>query len=94
MLAAQHVREKRLKSARELTRLVRTLAQLKGRMRQTSQAICSSTVVSANLINLAVDDARASRDELLRLFSPDESNLLGFLLSLTLRLVDMPDLIA
>jgi len=73
MLAAQHVRERRMKSSRSVvTRLVRTLARLERRDEAdlTSYLLFDGDFCES-LINLAMDDARAAKDDLLRLFDSD-----------------------
>lgn len=70
MLAAQHVREKRLKSSNGVVmRLIRTLARLERRDEAdlTSYLLFDGAFCDT-LINLAIDDAKAAQDDLLRLF--------------------------
>ena len=70
MLAAQHVRDRKMKSSKGVvTRLVRTLARLerKDEADLTSYLLFDGDFCES-LINLAMDDARAAKDELLRLF--------------------------
>ena len=70
MLAAQHVREKKLKSSNGVVmRLIRTLARLerKDEADLTSYLLFDGSFCDT-LINLAIDDAKAAKDDLLRLF--------------------------
>ena len=70
-IAAQHVREKRLRSSRSLiSRVVRTLA----RMESYDEADLVSYLLfdggyCEKLINLGIEDAKARKDDLIRLFT-------------------------
>ena len=70
-MAAQHVREKSLRSSRGLiSRVVRTLA----RMERKDEADLTSYILfdgayCEKLVNLGLEDAKAHHDELLRLFT-------------------------
>ena len=70
-LAADHVREERLRSSRSLlSRVIRTLAQMESRDEAdlTSYLLFDGSFCE-KLMNLGIEDAKSRKDDLLRLFT-------------------------
>jgi len=72
-MAAEHVREERLRSSRSLlSRVIRTLAQMESHDEAdlTSYLLFDGSFCE-KLITLGIEDAKARSDDLLRLFTAD-----------------------